>query len=1773
MSSSEGTFFSKLKNTLKGEKDTDSSPNPEKYQDEARKEGEKLFHEQHGDTTGSGGTISSGKTSSPTSHAKTADTKHENILKEAWEEGEKLFHHHATAGKDKTSFEKGKVGAAGTTDSYAASSSKGRVVSTPPKPSREPLAHEIPGDYSNSKNPTDPTVVANESKGSSGSDNHLQTTPNIVENTNPKYSDQSKQAQGHGKFFDPRDTQGGLLQGATSSTGAANAYNQQGDSQLSHQEATKAHYVDTEHLKTKPSEYEQRDRENNQVESIKEEAYREGNKHGTKASDDDNAHSRSKQVGGSGTTTEKNKYDNDDEARAVHQENKSAYNPDGVQGAFENEYGRRPANETKKEKSDPTTISSGNAVYGGSGVATAQVDGYDPVANDRKIAELDREINKTDNKIRELKQDPSNASVFAVRDETVQTPKLSNVHEDFENTQADKNSQGNANQSQGVLAGATGALAAAAGYLGLNKSSDVQQQQQQQQQQGTSNIESIKKEAHDAGFKQGEDLYRGLGKDSRDGLNAQVGGAKSDAYNEGVRSGAYEEGAKSGAYEEGAKSGAYEEGVKSGAYDQGIKSGKSDAKQTAHEEDQRPGIIEGAKQAMGGVATTAAGYLGINSSSNKDNATEANTAYSSSQHKDILDASYAAGRQKYEDERRSGTAKHGVSSSTGKSIISHNIINDERKVSEWNKQHGFIEPIEGQPVTEEEQDVKDSMLKDAEKVDPSIDRYPAHKISKADTKPEVTEVKQEAIPSYKGSEGEIKASEWNKQHGFIEPIEGQPVTEEEQDVKDSMLKDAEKVDPSIDRYPAHKISKADTKPEVTEVKQEAIPSYKGSEGEIKASEWNKQHGFIEPIEGQPVTEEEQDVKDSMLKDAEKVDPSIDKYPAHKISKADIKEEKSLPPGATPEEVETAESREFKELEKETARYNKEHGFVGDNGKKSLIEVAEEVDPSIESLPTHKKQAVDENLSNQSEPSGGDVQPLPAQTPTVSHNEIKQNLGLASHDAGGHGGSARHRTPPAKKLNDEENASNNDGKSNDRLTGNKDLHAHKKNVSGASFNITQPIGASELNSNEGPVLDSSLRKEIYDHGFKKGTADQSTASNQFSGAVSELHPTLRKELYDSGYAQGKGDAEYVTAAAAAVPSRGLTQSDSDTKQDFKNLKRDLYEHGYAKASGEKRAEDFVNNVQRDTQNSGTSASVGSVSGYDLRDKNEYGQPGERVPIDKRSELVGEETAHRRGEDSTNNLVVEVVGISDKDKALRAARDASRKLEERGVDMTSGKLVIDANSRKIYKEEYSARGDGSDQTADVSELARQRLHEAARQNAGISAETGGATPVTATDGAGTVSATSKPIESSRDRNIDGDDDDDEIFVNVKGIKDNTLATKIAKTAVARLQKTHGAIVSEVKELLVDASSGIVKDENGNVIACYEDLAVGGTKSSKPFSQSLSSDKAYDEHSSTVNSTSNRLPAKGAGAGVGVEGNNLAVAAAQNASTKYPHLTEPTHQTSANTGKYDYAFKSEVQPPFPSGSKGASKGTSMPDHGHSYSENKIHSSGYSNDNSIAGAAGAAATGHDSYSKSTATSSFDGSASEPSSGLPTHSNFDNKEFSDSAYSNNRSRQSQGGSLLGESSSAASSGVPDYEDGNVIASTSEHLSSREYPKSAVEEYLYSSNSNVDKKAINDDASRTANVTNSTSKNLHSATASDYIKGGILDETTTATGTTNTQPSTSATNTNTTTVVGEGTTGGGATGLFSSAHDGVSANATTKHSDYEEANTSSGSYHMPGSWS
>lgn len=175
--------------------------------------------------------------------------------------------------------------------------------------------------------------------------------------------------------------------------------------------------------------------------------------------------------------------------------------------------------------------------------------------------------------------------------------------------------------------------------------------------------------------------------------------------------------------------------------------------------------------------------------------------------------------------------------------------------------------------------------------------------------------------------------------------------------EESLIQEAEDVDPSIAKLPPHKVDKGELKEELKEApsgepeEQPPAVDVKFQEEEREVSEWNTEHGFKNP-------------KESLLQEAEDADSNIAKLPAHKVDKAELKEETTPNPEADDIEQETFNDDKLKVEEEKVTQWNAQHGFK--DNKESLIQEAEDVDASIGKLTAHKvnKKELEEELGKE-----------------------------------------------------------------------------------------------------------------------------------------------------------------------------------------------------------------------------------------------------------------------------------------------------------------------------------------------------------------------------------------------------------------------------------------------------------------------------------------------------------------------------------------------------------------------------------------------------------------------------------------------------------------------------------------------------------------------------------------------------------------------------------------------------------------------------------------
>lgn len=268
-------------------------------------------------------------------------------------------------------------------------------------------------------------------------------------------------------------------------------------------------------------------------------------------------------------------------------------------------------------------------------------------------------------------------------------------------------------------------------------------------------------------------------------------------------------------------------------------------------------------------------------------------------------------------------------------------------------------------------------------------------------------------------------------------------------------------------------------------------------------------------------------------------------------------------------------------------------------------------------------------------------------------------------------------------------------------------------------------------------------------------------------------------------------------------------------------------------------------------------------------------------DSKSDSSSNDLAKSESPQASDRLVVEVIGIDDKKAAAKLAKQASKELKAKGVDLSSGKLVVNSETKEVYKlqEDETMTGAtsiGSPQPVSSSvfdekagtenagkqkddkhsvspgafvslksavsehDRAKERLsaaagHKEPEKDSGSGAGAGAAVGAgVGAIGAGTAyaglhdSKDSKskelPKESNKglggagggaiDKDSSTDSGADDIVVTVQGPVDDKEAGKIANDVVDSL-KSNPKVLKSVKEIRIDSATGIVRDENGNVV----------------------------------------------------------------------------------------------------------------------------------------------------------------------------------------------------------------------------------------------------------------------------------------------------------------------------------------------------------------------
>lgn len=477
---------------------------------------------------------------------------------------------------------------------------KGRVVSLPPKRSREPLDKDWGGDYANEKRPEEVT-------GGTGAD----SSHAVLDNSQPRYDNEASPVQGKGKFYDPKDTQGGVYgssgsnsaSGSTSGHGGAYAgaagagaagaglgyaAGRGGSGSNEYTEATQQEVPSHDNLKTKPTVYAEQEKQEAEANKVAEQAYAKGQRQAKEVHQQGKEKARAE--------ADEGKIDSGVNEQEEHSHNKSAYNQGGVKQAYrEVTGGKAEGGSNSGSGAGYAAAGAGAGAAGGAAAGSALgskgsketqdarsnvVHAGEPPSGDKfdydsEIKRLDQNIATTQKEIDDIHSrgtlDPragaTSGSGAVPASSGFSAPGASN---------ASKTSSGSGKALAGAGTGA--AVGAGAGYAAKDRSSESHDQTKATNQPGSSSSTG----PSSAGAATGT---------SRDATTQQSKTEQfKEYYNAGIQKGAYDAGQHAGQGSQGAQG------------TQGESSGHG------------PGLVAGAAGAVGAAGVLASRAFGLGGS-------------------------------------------------------------------------------------------------------------------------------------------------------------------------------------------------------------------------------------------------------------------------------------------------------------------------------------------------------------------------------------------------------------------------------------------------------------------------------------------------------------------------------------------------------------------------------------------------------------------------------------------------------------------------------------------------------------------------------------------------------------------------------------------------------------------------------------------------------------------------------------------------------------------------------------------------------------------------------------------------------------------------------------------------------------------------------------------------------------------------------------------------------------------------------------------------------
>lgn len=382
---------------------------------------------------------------------------------------------------------------------------------------------------------------------------------------------------------------------------------------------------------------------------------------------------------------------------------------------------------------------------------------------------------------------------------------------------------------------------------------------------------------------------------------------------------------------------------------------------------------------------------------------------------------------------------------------------------------------------------------------------------------------------------------------------------------------------------------------------------------------------------------------SLLQEAEEQFDDVKEAPKHKTTKTvdDVDNDNSGAvggvqevPGLVPSTASEDDSKNKSSTtsapsttESDVAAYNKKHGHVND--KRNLIEIAADNDPKLKEVDHHKsapgtKVGEDDGGQGKSD----DVQAVPLSTMQNQNEFIR---------TGGKKGS----------LNDS------DGKKKTPIeTDGVDSTTSgqkKKPVEGAlgsSSSLSGAKPAEDVGDKDGYASSTYSADSAITKSRQQNTAPVSKTSSDRGGVAAPLGGAAGGAAGYGAYEHNESSKSKTSDTANSKP-KDLSQTD---KEEFytAGVHQGSYEAGQVHAAQE-------GSLQHQKKSTATAPATGATPSN---------------------------SAAKQG------LVVEVIGIHDRKTASKVAEKASKELAQQGYDLSSGKLVVNADTKEVYKIEEGA-----------------------------------------------------------------------------------------------------------------------------------------------------------------------------------------------------------------------------------------------------------------------------------------------------------------------------------------------------------------------------------------------------------------------------------------------------------------------------------------------------